>query len=81
MEKEAAIVLMEAAVLCPDPVLILVFPPCYSLVRTQVVLCLSHAQDCPHLSPNNLSLVLPLLHLEISMVSEQKTFVTHIRAP
>lgn len=61
--KEAAIVLMEVVVLCLDPVLIPVCPPCCSLVHSQVLPCLCHAQDCPHLSPNHLSLILPFLHL------------------
>lgn len=60
----AAIVLMEGVVLFPDQGLIPVCPPyCSLLVHTQVLPCLCHAQDCPHLSPNNLSLILPFLHL------------------
>lgn len=62
--REAAIVLKEEEVRCPDPVLIQVCPPCCSLVHTQAPPCLSHAQDCPHLSPNHLSLVPPLQHLD-----------------
>lgn len=64
MGKEAAIVLMEEAVLCPDPVLILIYPPCCSLpFHTQVLPYPCHAQDCPHPSPNHLFLILPHQHL------------------
>lgn len=67
--KEAAIVLMEGAVLCLDLNQVQVSPPCCCLVHSQVLLCLSHAQDCPHLSPNRLSPTLPLQHLQTSSVS------------
>lgn len=67
--KEAAIVLMEGAVLCPDLNQVQVSPPCCCLLHIQVLLCLSHAQDCPHLSPNRLSPILPLQHLQTSSVS------------
>lgn len=62
--KEAAIVLREGVVRFPDPVPIPICPPyCSLLVHTLILLCLSHALDCLHLSPNHLSLILPLLHL------------------
>lgn len=68
--KEAAIVLMEEAVLFLNRVLIPVCPPYCSLrVHTQVLPCLSPAQDCPHLSPDRLSLIRPLPHLYQSQES------------
>lgn len=55
---------MEVVVQFPDQVLIPVCPPCCSpLVHIQGRLHLCHAQDCPHPSPNHLSLTLPLQYL------------------
>lgn len=68
MGKAAATVLMEGVVLYPDPVLIPIFLPYYSPVRTQVLQCLFHDQD-PHLSPNHLSRTLPFLHLQRRILS------------
>lgn len=69
---EAAIVLTEGVVLCPDPVLIPICPPCCYQVRTQVLQCLCHALDYPHPSPNHLSLILPHLHMQGSIVKGHK---------
>ncbi len=75
MGKEAAIVPMEGVVQCPDPVLILVCPPCCYLAHNPVLPCLSHAQDCLHLSPNHLSLILPLLPLQGRIISSHKSTI------
>lgn len=63
MAKEAATALTEEVLRCPGSVLIPVSPPCYSLLHSQAVQGLCHAQEGPHLSPNCLSLGLLLLHL------------------
>lgn len=63
--REATIVQTEGVVLFPDPVLIPACRPCCSLLaHNPDLLCLSHARDCPLLSPNRLVPIHPLLHLD-----------------